>query len=59
MIHTYINVSTDQVNNDLEKILNWAHQWKMTLNPGILLSQLRSYLFKGKGERCPSISHFQ
>ena len=51
MIHTYINVSTDQVNNDLEKILNWAHQWKMTLNPGILLSQLRSYLFKGKGER--------
>ena len=46
MIHTYINVSTDQVNNDLEKILNWDHQWKMTLNPGILLSQLRSYLFK-------------
>ena len=28
----YINVSTHQVNGDLEKISNWVHQWKMLLN---------------------------
>ena len=28
-----INLSTDQLNSDLEKISNWAHQWKMSFNP--------------------------
>ena len=28
-----VNLSTDQLNNDLEKIPNWAHQWKMSFNP--------------------------
>ena len=27
-----VNVFTDQLNSDLEKISNWAHQWKMSLN---------------------------
>ena len=27
------NLSTDQLNSDLEKIFNWAHQWKMSFNP--------------------------
>ena len=26
------NLSIDQVNSDLEKISNWAHQWKVLLN---------------------------
>ena len=26
------NLSIDQVNSDLEKISNWAHQWKGLLN---------------------------
>ena len=29
----YVNVPTDQLNSDLEKISNWAHQWKMSFNP--------------------------
>ena len=28
-----INISTDQVNGDLEKNSNWAHQWRMSFNP--------------------------
>ena len=28
-----VNLSTDQLNSDLQKISNWAHQWKMTFNP--------------------------
>ena len=28
-----VNLSTDQLNSDLEKISNWAHQWKMSFNP--------------------------
>ena len=27
------NLPTDQLNSDLEKISNWAHQWKMSFNP--------------------------
>ena len=27
------SLSTDQLNSDLEKIFNWAHQWKMSFNP--------------------------
>ena len=26
------NLSMNQLNNDLEKILNWAHHWKMSFN---------------------------
>ena len=28
-----VNVSTDQLNSDFEKISNWAHHWKMSFNP--------------------------
>ena len=28
-----VNVSTDQLNSDLETISHWAHQWKMSFNP--------------------------
>ena len=28
-----VNLSTDQLNSDLEKISNWAHQWKTSFNP--------------------------
>ena len=27
------NLSTDQLNSDLEKVSNWDHQWKMLFNP--------------------------
>ena len=28
-----VNLSIDQLNSDLEKISNWAHQWKMSFSP--------------------------
>ena len=28
-----VNLSTDQLNSDVEKISNWAHQWKKSFNP--------------------------
>ena len=28
-----INTSANKVNNDLNKVSNWAFQWKMSLNP--------------------------
>ena len=28
-----VNLPTDQLNSDLEKISNWAHQWKKSFNP--------------------------
>ena len=28
-----VNLSADQLNSDLEKISNWAHQWKTSFNP--------------------------
>ena len=28
-----VNLSTDQLNSDLEKISNWAHHWKTSFNP--------------------------
>ena len=31
-----VNVSTDQLNSDLEKISNWTHQWKMSFNPDLM-----------------------
>ena len=27
------NVTTNHINNDLQKIVTWAHQWKMNFNP--------------------------
>ena len=39
MIHLFFptvknfNFCTDQLNSDLEKLSNWAHQWKMSFNP--------------------------
>ena len=30
-----INVSTEEINNDLKRISEWAYQWKMTFNPDI------------------------
>ena len=42
-----IYVSTDQVNNDSEKTLNWAHQWKMSFNPD-LKKQAQKIIFSRK-----------
>ena len=28
-----VNLSTDQLNSNLEKISNWTHHWKMSFNP--------------------------
>ena len=28
-----VNISTNQLNNHLEKISHWDHQWKMSFNP--------------------------
>ena len=32
---SYISVSADQMNKDLEKISKWAYQWKIFFNPDI------------------------
>ena len=31
---TYINISANELNNDLKRVSNWAFQWKMSFNPG-------------------------
>ena len=31
---TDLNVTANQVKNDLYDINTWAHQWKMNFNPG-------------------------
>ena len=41
------NLSTDQLNSDLEKIFNWAHQWKMSFNPDPK-KQAQEVIFLGK-----------
>ena len=30
---TYINISANELNNDLKRVSNWAFQWKMSFNP--------------------------
>ena len=30
-----INVSTEEINNDLKRISDWAYQWKIMFNPSI------------------------
>ena len=30
-----INVSTEEINNDLKRISEWAYQWKMMVNPDL------------------------
>ena len=42
-----VNVFTDQLNSDLEKISNWAHQWKMSLNLD-LKKQAQEIIFSRK-----------
>ena len=29
----YVSISAKELNNDLEKVNDWAFQWKLTLNP--------------------------
>ena len=31
---SYLNISANEINDDLKKIEAWAHQWKMSFNPG-------------------------
>ena len=33
MVHD-VTQSTNELNDDLEKISNWAYQWKISFNPG-------------------------
>ena len=42
-----INVSTEETNNDLKKISEWAYQWKIMFNP-ILPNKLKKLFFLGK-----------
>ena len=42
-----VNVSTDQLNSDYEKISNWDHQWKMSFNPD-LKKQAQEVMFSRK-----------
>ena len=42
-----VNLSTDQLNSDLEKISNWVHQWKMSVNPD-RKKQAREVIFSRK-----------
>ena len=30
-----INFSTEEINNDLKRISEWAYQWKMIFNPDL------------------------
>ena len=30
-----INVSTEEINNDLKRVSEWAYQWKMMFNPDL------------------------
>ena len=42
-----INQSVNQLNNDLKKISEWAHQWKMSFNPD-LSKQAQEVIFSRK-----------
>ena len=42
-----INVSTEEINNDLKRISEWAYQWKMMFNPD-LTKQDQEVIFLGK-----------
>ena len=53
MIHLFffteknVNLSTDQLNTDLEKNSNSVHQWKMSFNPDPK-KQAQEVIFLGK-----------
>ena len=53
-----VSLSREQLNRDLEKISNWAHQWKMSLNPDPK-KQAEEVIFSRKRVRLSSISFFQ
>ena len=42
-----ISEATDNLNNDLVKILQWAYQWKMSFNPDIT-KQAHEVIFSRK-----------
>ena len=42
-----VNLSTDQLNSDLEKNSKWGHQWKMSFNPDPK-KQTQEVTFSGK-----------
>ena len=42
-----INVSTEEINNDLKGISEWAYQWKMMFNPD-LTKQAQEVIFSRK-----------
>ena len=42
-----INVSTEEVNDDLKRISEWAYQWKMMFNPN-LTKQAQEVTFSRK-----------
>ena len=43
-----VDLSTDQLNSDLEKISNWTHQWKMSRNPDPKKQAQKLYFFLEK-----------
>ena len=54
-----VNLSTDQLNSDFEKISNWTHQWKMSFNLDPKKQAQETIFSRKKSERLLSISFFQ
>ena len=52
------NLSMNQLNNDLEKISNWAHHWKMSFNRDPK-KQAQEVIFSRNRVKDSSISCFQ
>ena len=52
-----VTQSTNELNDDLEKISNWAYQWKMSFNPD-KSKQAQKVIFSGKTQSNSSSSNF-
>ena len=49
-----VNDSCNDLNNDLIKISDWAHQWKIDFNPDPTKQAQRIYFFTPKEKDQPS-----
>ena len=52
-----INVSTEEINNDLKRISEWAYQWKMMFNPD-LTKQAQEVIFFSENSEAFSFPSF-
>ena len=53
-----VNISTNQLNNHLEKISDWDHQWKLSFNPNPKKHAQEVIVSEKNSERLSSISFF-